>query len=188
MRVLLAASDKAELKGFSDDYIKVVTGVGPILSASITMREAILNKADIIVSIGSAGAISDKLIIGEAYSFSSVITPDLDLTKFHLALGSTLDKNRATISEMRCSDRESGLVLLTSGTFASKANDALKADAADMEAYGAAISAYNLSIPFYAVKLITDRVGDSSDIGKVAFNLREGRAKLIALVDSLVRQ
>lgn len=188
MRVLLAASDKAELKGFPDEYIKIVTGVGPILSASITMKEAIMNRADLIVSIGSAGAISEKLQIGEAYSFSSVVTSDQNLTRFHLALGSTLDKSRATIGELRTGDRSSGLVLATSGTFASTLNDSLKADAADMEAYGAAITAYNLSIPFYAIKLITDRVGDSSSIGKVAFNLREGRLKLIELVDSLIRQ
>ena len=188
MRVLLAASDKAEVKGFSDDYIKTVTGVGPILSASITMREAIINKADVIVSIGSAGAISERLQIGEAYSFSSVVTSDQNLTRFHLALGATLDKSRATIGEMRSGDRSSDLVLATSGTFASAPNAALRADAADMEAYGAAITAYNLSIPFYAIKLITDRVGDSSSIGKVSFNLREGRARLIELVDSLVRQ
>ncbi len=188
MKVLLAASDKAELKGFSDDYIKAVTGVGPILAASITMREAMLSKVDVIVSIGSAGAISDKLEIGRAYSFSSVITPDQNLTRFHLALGSTLDKSRATIGELRTGDRKSELVLASSGTFAASANSSMKADAADMEAYGAAITAYNLSIPFYAVKLITDRVGDSSNIGKVAFNLREGRARLIELVDTLVRQ
>lgn len=190
MRILLSASDKAELKGFSDDYLKVVTGVGPIAAASLSMKAALEFKADAIVSIGSAGAISDSLEIGKAYSFGTVLTPDQNLTKFHLSLGSTLSQNRATIRELRSADCSSSLVLYSSGTFSSsvlEAHKALLADASDMESYGVAMTAHNLNIPFYAIKLITDRVGESAKVGDVSFKLREGRAELIALVESLVR-
>ena len=87
-------------------------------------------------------------------------------------------------------DNGSSLILATSGRFASEVTEQhkmLKADAADMEAYGVCMAASLLTIPFFAVKLITDYVGDKSTIGKVSFNLREGRAALSAAVASLIK-
>ncbi len=55
-----------------------------------------------------------------------------------------------------------------------------------MEGYGVALACTKLGVPFYAIKLITDRLGDNSTIGKIQFNLREGREKLIRLVETTV--
>ena len=190
MKVMLAASDRGELSGFDDGFVKVVTGVGPILASASAMKAAIENKPDIIISIGSAGAIAGGLEIGKAYSFGKIVTPDQDLTSFHLALGSTLDPKRATLGMLSTMDRGSSLILATSGRFASEItaqHKSLKADAADMEACGVCMAASMLAIPFFAVKLITDYVGDKSTIGKVSFNLREGRAALSSAVASIIK-
>lgn len=191
MRIMLVASDKGELKGFDDSFIKIVSGVGLIQSASSTAIALCEYKPDVVFSIGSAGVIAsdNTLKVGEAYSFSYVVTPDQNLTAFHIALGSTLDSNRTTFGAIKTEDSTSSLILGSSGTFYKEHHswhDTLNVSAVDMEAYGVGVSSMKKGIPFYAVKLITDTVGDNSSIGKVQFNLREGRSKLIACVSSIV--
>lgn len=187
-KVLLVASDKGELKGFGDGYIKVVSGVGPIMSAAASALWIEREKPDLVVSIGSAGAINPALEIGEAYSFSSVVTPDQDLSAFHVAKGSTLDERRTTIGEIRTLSLDSGLRLSSSASFTSDTSEFLEkmhVDATDMEAYGVAVACRKMEVEFASVKLITDIVGDKSGVGKVSFNLRRGRERLIELVDSI---
>lgn len=187
-KVLLIASDKGELKGFCDKYIKVVCGVGSLMSAATTAMWVEREKPDLVVSVGSAGALNASLEIGNAYSFSSVVTPDQDLSGFHVAKGSTLDEKRTTIGELRSADPNTVLRLSSSSTFTHQSSEWLKSmnvDAADMEAYGVAIACHKQNIPFLCVKLITDYVGDDSSIANVSFNLRNGREKLVELVDSI---
>ena len=79
-------------------------------------------------------------------------------------------------------------ILCSSGKFADEvlpAHTFFKADAVDMEAYGVGVAARALGIGFYAVKLITDIVGDKSKIGDVAFSYREGRARLAEVLSSI---
>ena len=190
MKVLLVASDKGELKGFNEGYIKVVSGVGPIMAATVAALAIAKEKPDIVVSIGSAGAISEELEVGRAYSFSRIVTPDQNLTSFHVALGSTLDSNRTTFGEIRTKDLQSRFILGSSGSFSKDLqpwHKILSADASDMESYGVGLAAFKTGVPFYAVKLITDRVGDLSTIGKIQFNLRKGRERLISLVSSILK-
>ena len=189
MKVLIIASDKGELKGLSDEYIKVVSGVGPVMAAVAASREIERVKPDCVISLGSAGAISRHLKAGEAYSFAKVVCPDQNLTTMHLPLGVTIDKKRSTVGELETADRASRLILSTSGAFSSEITDAHKtlyADASDMEAYGVALAARESGIPFFAIKLITDYVGDKSTIGDISFNLREGRAKLSSLLEEVL--
>ncbi len=108
MKVLLVASDKNELKGFDERYLKAISGVGPIMAAATTAIEIGKNKPDLVISIGSAGGADNFLQIGECYSFSAVITPDQDLTSLHIALGSTLDSNRTTFGKIDTNDSSPG--------------------------------------------------------------------------------
>ena len=129
---------------------------------------------------------------GEVVSFSTVVTPDQDLSAMHLSLGTTIDWNRSTIKELRTADRKSGLTLLSSGTFSSSYRDVFSSfspDCVDMEAYGVGVAALSFGIPFYAIKLVSDIVGDHSTVGDISFSMREGREHLFealrALGDSL---
>ncbi len=187
-RVLLVASDKAELRGLEGDWDTCVCGVGPILSALHATMNIIRYESDIVVSVGSAGSLG-RLKKGDCVSFGSVVTPDQDLTEMHIALGATIGPDRATMKELYTADRSSQYVLYSSGRYSSKvlpSHTLLKADAVDMEAYGVALAAKYLSVRFYCVKLITDIVGDKSSVGDISFSYRDGRARLSEFLHSII--
>lgn len=188
MKVLLVASDRNELKGLEGPWDTCVSGVGPVLAATHTVINAVKYKPDVVVSVGSAGSLG-RLKKGEVISFSSVVTPDQDLTAMHVRLGSTIGPDRATFAELYTLDKMSPYILCSSGKYASEVLNQytlLKADASDMEAYGVGVAARALGIGFYAVKLITDIVGDKSKVGDVAFSYREGRARLSEVLSSML--
>ena len=182
MKVLVAASDKAELKAFSDRYIKVASGVGPFLSASVTSYAIAEHKPDVVFSVGSAGSFG-SLPVGACISFGRVITPDQDLTCYHLSPGATLLPDGKTLREIVL-DRNSGYVLSTSGAFATVPREG---DAADMEGYGVALSAFLHSIPVFAVKVITDIVGSHVSLPEYGYTLRSLREKLPKKVEEIVK-
>lgn len=186
-RILVVASDKNELKGFGDAFDTAVVGVGPIMAAAGAMYAAKETDPEVIISVGSCGS-TGNLKKGEVVSFSSVVCPDQDLTVMHLAPGTTIDQRRSTVGALQTGDRKSPYILSSSGTFASEVTDmmkALHADASDMEAYGVGIVARQLGIPFFAIKLITDHIGDASTVGDISFNLRDGRARMVETVKLL---
>lgn len=189
-KVLLVSSDKNELKGFPVEMERCICGVGPIQSAAYTSLYASLNKPDVIFSIGSAGSLGG-LEKGSVVSFSSIVTPDQNLESMHISLGKTIGADRATFSALYTCDRKSPYTLLSSGTFNKEKRDYhtfLHADAADMEAYGVGMAAKILNIRFYAVKLITDTIGDKSSVGDILFSYREGRERVIEKVLSLLQE
>ena len=155
MRILVAASDKAELASFGDGYIKVVTGVGPVLAAAAVAAAAAVHHPDIIVSTGTAGSMG-SIAIGDIVSFGSVISPDADLSAYGLKRGITLLPDHRKLSSISL-DRSSRYVLSSSSALASEPVDGV--DAFDMEGYGVAVAAFCASVPCLAVKAITDIVG-----------------------------
>lgn len=187
-KVLLVASDSAELKGLDGPWDRCVSGVGPMLSAVHAVMNIIRYESNVVVSVGSAGSLG-RFRKGDVVSFGSVVTPDQDLSAMHLSLGTTIGPDRATMKELYTADRESPYILYSSGRFSSSilpSHTALKADAADMEAYGVALAARYLGIKFYAVKLITDIVGDKSSVGDISFSYRDGRERLRELLSSIL--
>ena len=186
-RILVVASDKAEIKGLGSDFLTLVSGVGPIMAAARTSGEIIKTKADVVISVGTCGSLG-RIKKGEVVSFSKVVTPDQDLSSMHLSLGATIDWNRSTIKELTTADRLSGLTLLSSGTFTSSYRDVFSSfspDCVDMEAYGVGVAALSLGIPFYAIKLVSDIVGDHSTVGDISFSMREGRESLFEALREL---
>lgn len=186
-RILVVASDKAEIKGLGNDFLTLVSGVGPIMAAARTSGEIIKTKADVVISVGTCGSLG-RIKKGEVVSFSKVVTPDQDLSSMHLSLGATIDWNRSTIKELTTADRLSGLTLLSSGTFTSSYRDVFSSfspDCVDMEAYGVGVAALSLGIPFYAIKLVSDIVGDHSTVGDISFSMREGRVSLFEALREL---
>ena len=185
-KILVVASDKAEIKGMDEYFSTLICGVGPIFASAVTSKAIGEVKPDVVFSIGSCGSLG-LVKKGEVVSFSRVVTPDQDLSSMHLPLGATLAPDRSSVKEIETADRKSGLVLLSSGTFSSSVRDCFRyfsPHCVDMEAYGVGIAASIHSIPFYAVKLVTDIVGDHSSVGDISFSLREGRKRLLeALIE-----
>ena len=155
MRILIAASDRAELSAFPDSYDKVITGIGPVLAAANTAMAIASCHPDVVVSVGTAGS-AGSLAIGDIVSFGSVISPDADLSAYGLKRGITLLPDHRKLSSISL-DRSSRYVLSSSSALASEAVDGV--DAFDMEGYGVAVAAFCASVPCLAVKAITDIVG-----------------------------
>lgn len=187
-RILIIASDPNELKGLDGPWDKAVCGVGPINAAAYTAISALKYKSEIVVSVGSCGSLG-RLVRGDVVSFSSVVTPDQDMSALHLSLGTTIGPDRATFKELYTLDKTSPYILYSSGTFSStvlSSHTLLKADCADMEAYGVAAACRALKVGFYAVKLVTDIVGEKVKIGDVGALYREGRARLGEVLSSML--
>lgn len=183
MRVLLAASDKAELQGFDDAFLKLVTGVGAIQAAAAVSKAIAESKPDIVISVGSAGSLG-TLSLGSSYSFGKVVSLDQDLTAYRLPLGATLGPRRETVSAFTL-DRSSSLVLASSCRF-SDSRPSILADASDMEAYGVALAASLYSIPCLAVKVITDIAGEKVSLPDYSKRLRQWRLGLREEVERLL--
>ncbi len=173
-----------ELKCFkSDRYLKVATGVGLTLSAIESTRAIIEYAPDLVISVGSAGAMNSELKVGSVVSFSRVLNRDQDLTAYRLPLYSTLRKDGSTLKEIRLSGSDD-YTLISSSTFFTSAIK--EADAGDMEAYSVALSASSFSIPVAAFKLITDVVGQRVKIADYKRLLREGRERLEEEVSNFI--
>ncbi len=184
MKVLLVASDKAELRDFPDSYEKAVCGTGPIASAAVTAAAIASLFPDAVVSVGSAGSFG-RIPVGSCVSFGSVVSPDQDLTAYHLRKGATLLPSRATVAAIRLGD-SSPYVLSSSGSFCTAPDPDIPADAADMEAYGVAMAAYLKGIPCFAVKVITDVIGEHIDLGSYGFRLRSLRSLLVQKTEQVL--
>lgn len=186
MKILVVVSDRVELAAFDDRFIKTVSGIGPVFAAAAAADSIIRYRPDVVVSAGSAGSLG-KLDIGDCVSFGSVVYADIDLSAYHLRIGTSLTPDRRTFSSIRLAS-SSEHILATSAAFASSRErySSFNASAADMEAYGVAYSAYLESIPCLAVKAITDIVGEKPEIGEYRKKLKEVRAKLPEMVQEEV--
>lgn len=174
MRILIAASDKAELSAFPDGYDKVVTGIGPVLAAANTSKAISSCHPDLVVSVGTAGS-AGTLAVGDIVSFGSVVFPDADLTAYGLKRGVTLLPDHRKLSSISL-DPSSRYVLSSSSALALSPSDGV--DAFDMECYGVAVAAICSSIPCLAVKAITDIVGVRTEM-KDYLDLRRSLVRLI---------
>ena len=186
-KILVVASDKAEIKGIGESFSTLVCGVGPIFASAFTSKAISEIKPDVVFSIGTCGSLG-LVGKGEVVSFSTVVTSDQNLSAMHLSLGATIDNNRSTFKEIRTADRKSGLTLLSSGTFTSSYRDEFKSfspHCVDMEAYGVGVAAHIYSLPFFALKLVSDIVGDHSNVGDISFSLREGRKRLLETLEEI---
>ena len=77
-KILVVASDKAEIKGLGGDFLTLVSGVGPIFAAARASGEIARTGAEVVVSVGTCGSMG-RIKRGEVVSFSTVVTPDQDL-------------------------------------------------------------------------------------------------------------
>ena len=174
MKMLIAASDKAELAAFSDEYAKVITGIGPVLAAANVAAAISSSRPDVIVSVGTAGS-SGTLGVGDIISFGSVIFPDADLSSYGLEKGATLLPDHRKLSSISL-DPSSDYVLASSSSFASSPIDG--ADGFDMEGYGVAAASFCAGVPCLAVKAITDIVGKRMEM-KEYLRLRRSLVPMI---------
>ena len=185
MKILLVYAipeEKIEINIPNAEVIYVETGMGKVNAAMRLMRAICEYHPDMVINAGSAGTLNHK--VGDIIVCNRFI--DRDLRKV------TLD---GVVSEIEYDCRDVARRVLTNrdivwGTcntgdsFITEGND-IEGDVIDMESYAEADVCRERGVPFFAVKYITDVVGQNSSEEWFA-KLADARAGLTAYFQSLV--
>lgn len=141
------------------EVIYVETGMGKVNAAKKTMRAICEYHPDMVINAGSAGTLNHK--VGDIIVCNRFI--DRDLRKV------TID---GVVSEIEFDCRDVARRVLTDGdivwgtcntgdSFITQGND-IEGDVIDMESYAEADVCREMGVPFFAVKYVTDVVGQNS--------------------------
>jgi len=136
------------------------TGVGKVSAALHTFEKAQMLKPDLVLAVGTAGTLHHQ--VGDIVVADKFVDRDLEKIS-HLGVPFQLDFTDE-LASFSFKQNVDGTVS-TGDTFQENADDSSAgewADVFDMEAYGGAQACKMLSIPFIAVKYITDVIGQNS--------------------------
>ncbi len=151
------------LPGF--EVVPSLTGISkPYASANLAL--AISNvKPDIIINIGTAGTMPGRAEVGDILVCSRFLDRDImsqDFTSISPEVNPELpDVARAFHSIHFGTACEKHFTVNTGDDFVT-ADQPIEGDAVDMEAFAEALMAKQFGIPFFAVKYITDVIGQNS--------------------------
>ena len=162
MKILLVYAipeEKIEINIPNAEVIYVETGMGKVNASMRLMRAICEYHPDMVINAGSAGTLNHK--VGDIIVCNRFI--DRDLRKV------TID---GVVSEIEYDCRDVARRVLTNrdivwGTcntgdsFITEGND-IEGDVIDMESYAEADVCREMGIPFFAVKYVTDVVGQNS--------------------------
>ena len=161
MKILLVYAipeEKIEVNIPNAEVIYVETGMGKVSAAMRTMRAICEYHPDMVINIGSAGTLNHK--VGDVFVCNHFI--DRDLRKVTLdGVVSEIEFGNDAIKRI-FSERE--LVYGTCNTgdsFITEGND-IEGDVIDMESFAEADVCREMGVPFFAVKYVTDVVGQNS--------------------------
>ena len=161
MKILIVYAipqEKIEVNIPNAEVIYVETGMGKVSAAMRTMRAICEYHPDMVINIGSAGTLNHK--VGDVFVCNHFI--DRDLRKVTLdGVASEIEFDNDAINRI-FSGRE--LVYGTCNTgdsFITQGND-IEGDVIDMESFAEADVCREMGVPFFAVKYVTDVVGQNS--------------------------
>lgn len=161
MKILIVYAipqEKIEVNIPNAEVIYVETGMGKVSAAMRTMRAICEYHPDMVINIGSAGTLNHK--VGDVFVCNHFI--DRDLRKVTLdGVTSEIEFGNDAIKRI-FSERE--LVYGTCNTgdsFITQGND-IEGDVIDMESFAEADVCREMGVPFFAVKYVTDVVGQNS--------------------------
>lgn len=147
------------------EVVTILSGVGKARSAMMVMKGIIEHQPDIVVSVGTAGTFTHQVgdilvcrhfIDRDFYKVYDSLQLECDITvpedpfiqKFHSILsGKPIGRTDFTDS---CGDN-----FVTAG-------NSLGADVVDMESFAELQACKEMGVPFFAVKYITDIIGQNS--------------------------
>ena len=161
MKILIVYAipqEKIEVNIPNAEVIYVETGMGKVSAAMRTMRAICEYHPDMVINIGSAGTLNHK--VGDVFVCNHFI--DRDLRKVTLdGVTSEIEFGNDAIKRI-FSERE--LVYGTCNTgdsFITQGND-IEGDVIDMESFAEADVCREMGVPLFAVKYVTDVVGQNS--------------------------
>ena len=174
--------EKIEISISGDELIYVETGVGKVRASMRLMRAICEYHPDMVINAGSAGTLNHK--VGDIIVCNRFI--DRDLRK--VAIDGVVSE-----IEFDCRDVARRVLLNrdivwgtcnTGDSFITEGND-IEGDVIDMESYAEADVCREMGVPFFAVKYVTDIVGQNSSQEWYA-KLADAREGLTAYFQSLV--
>ncbi|MCD8080175.1 MAG: nucleosidase [Bacteroides sp.] len=142
----------------SVDICYVKTGIGKVKSA-FRPTEAVLHRSpDLVINMGTAGTLEHR--VGDVFVCRHFI--DRDMQKMSgLGLEHEIDSSGLLTERGFCMHWNEEGVCNTGDSFLTELTD-VTGDVVDMEAYAQAYVCRSLSIPFIAVKYVTDIIGQNS--------------------------
>jgi adenosylhomocysteine nucleosidase len=161
MRTLVVSATRAEAAYVPDDLPVIITGVGKVaaasaVAASLARAEAAGAPYQLVVNIGSAGALHDHL--EGLHEIGSVLNHDLSA---NVLRGFGYDPQ-----EWLTVGPEDGLRLATGDVFVSdplvRAELAAQADLVDMEGYAIAWACRQAGVPVRLIKHISDKADEGA--------------------------
>lgn len=166
MKILLVYAipeEKIEVNIPNAEVIYVETGIGKVNAAMHTMRAICKYHPDVVINIGSAGTLNHK--VGDIFVCNHFI--DRDLRKVTIdGVISEIDSGRDAINRvftvqqlMECAHLYG--TCNTGDSFITQGND-IEGDVIDMESFAMADVCREMGVPFFAVKYVTDVVGQNS--------------------------
>lgn len=161
MKILIVYAipqEKIEVNIPNAEVIYVETGMGKVSAAMRTMRAICEYHPDMVINIGSAGTLNHK--VGDVFVCNHFI--DRDLRKVTLdGVASEIEFGNDAIKRI-FSERELVYGSCNTGdSFITQGND-IEGDVIDMESFAEADVCREMGVPFFAVKYVTDVVGQNS--------------------------
>lgn len=148
------------------EVIYVETGIGKVNAAMRTMHAICDYHPDMVINIGSAGTLHHE--VGDIFVCNHFI--DRDLRKVTLdGVVSEIDFGRDAIHRILNGDAMNRVCTTyywqgtcnTGDSFITQGND-IEGDVIDMESFAEADVCREMGVPFFAVKYVTDVVGQNS--------------------------
>ncbi len=191
MKILIVYAipqEKIEVNIPNAEVIYVETGMGKVNAAKKTMRAICDYHPDMVINIGSAGTLNHK--VGDIFVCNNFI--DRDLRKVTIdGVISEIDSGRDAINRvftvqqlMECAHLYG--TCNTGDSFITQGND-IEGDVIDMESFAMADVCREMEVPFFAVKYVTDVVGQNSSEEWFA-KLADARAGLKHFFDNNVKR
>lgn len=169
-------------KLFETNTVLALSGIGKVNAAACTQMLIDTYKIDYIINIGAAGAINDKLKIGDIVAAKNLVQHDFDATAFNLQLGEIprlqkiffncdkkiLDTIKIFAEEKNLTDKIHFGTIATGDKFISSDIDKkfieknFQAYCTEMEGAAIAQVCFLNEIPFIAIRIITDNANDNA--------------------------
>ena len=184
MKILIVYAipqEKIEVNIPNAEVIYVETGMGKVNAAKKTMRAICEYHPDMVINAGSAGTLNHK--VGDIFVCNRFI--DRDLRKVTLdGVVSEIEFGRDAINSIFTGHQLVYGTCNTGDSFITEGND-IEGDVIDMESYAEADVCREMGVPFFAVKYVTDVVGQNSSEEWFA-KLADARAGLKHFFDNNV--
>ena len=161
MKILLVYAipeEKIEINIPNAEVIYVETGIGKVNASMRLMRAICEYHPDMVINAGSAGTLNHK--VGDIIVCNRFI--DRDLRKVTLnGVVSKIEFGKDAINRIFTGHHLVYGTCNTGDSFITEGND-IEGDVIDMESYAEADVCREMGVPFFAVKYVTDIVGQNS--------------------------